>query len=219
MTYPIGHATVDHMLDANLSTGKNKSNHFRWFAISGVGIVLIGGLFFYFWANIGARQNKRLARRQQEILQQLNEQFKNEPTQTAAMRDQLIEMSSELTKSQERNKRNLEAISKNMGGYQGTQLTPVDSGDPVFEQQLKTVLTTIKTNPTQAVKGASDLISQYPNRWESYGVAGVVLRSENQLSEAKLAYQQALVLAPDNIKPQLSAAIQQIDIRSGALPQ
>jgi pSer/pThr/pTyr-binding forkhead associated (FHA) protein len=99
------------------------------------------------------------------------------------------------------------------------QLTPTDQADPVFEQHVKTVLTAVKTNPIQAVQGAADLISQYPNRWESYGVAGVIFRSQHQLPQAKSAYERALTLAPENVKPELTAAIQQIDARSGAVSQ
>jgi cytochrome c-type biogenesis protein CcmH/NrfG len=215
---PIGHATVERMLDANFSKVKKESNKFLWFALAAAGVVLVAGLFFYLRLNKGAEQNEQLVRQQQQLLQQMDQQIKQEPEQTTAMREQITQLSAELKKSEQRSERNLQAISKALAAS-GAQTTPEASTGATFEQQAKAVLDAVKTNPTQAMKGAAGLISQYPNRWESYLVAGVVLRSQNQLPQAKLAYQRAMGLAPDNVKPQLSAAIQQIGAQSGAVSQ
>jgi pSer/pThr/pTyr-binding forkhead associated (FHA) protein len=212
---PIGHATVERMLDANFSKVKKESNKFLWFALAAAGIVLVAGLFFYLRLDRGAEQNAQLVQQQQQLLQQMDQQIKQEPERSTAMRDQITQLSAELKKSEQRSERNLQEISKTLAASGGAQPTPKASPDPAFLQEVKAVLEAIKTNPTQAMKGAGGLISQYPNHWESYFVAGVVLRSQNKLPEAKVAYQQALGMAPDNVKPQLSAAIQQINTQSG----
>jgi tetratricopeptide (TPR) repeat protein len=212
------------MLDANFSKVKKESNKFLWIALAAAGVVLVAGLFFYLRLNKGAEQNEQLVRQQQQLLQQMDQQIKQEPKQTTAMREQITQLSAELKKSEQRSEKNLQAISKALAASGGAQPTPAASSgatsdQQAFSQQAKAVLDAVKTNPTEAMKGASELISQYPNRWESYLVAGVVLRSQNQLAQAKLAYQRALGLAPDNLKPQLSAAIQQIGAQSGAVSQ
>src|SRR5262249_23225192 len=88
-----------------------------------------------------------------------------------------------------------------------TQVTP----DQDFDRKLQACWTTFKNNPAEGARAAASLLSQYPNRWESYGIAGKILRSQSQLAKARYAYQKALGLAPDNVKPQLVAVIQQID--------
>jgi pSer/pThr/pTyr-binding forkhead associated (FHA) protein len=212
---PIGHATVERMLDANYSKVKKDSNKFLVLGLIAAGIVLVAGIFFYLRLSKGTAQNQELVQQQQQVLQQMDQQIQQEPVQTNAMREQITQLSAELKKSEQRNERNLQAITKALAASNGQPPATASTG-LTFEQQVKMVLDSVKTNPTQAMKGAAGLISQYPNRWESYLVAGVVLRSQNQLPQARLAYQRALGLAPDNVKPQLAAAIQQIDAQSGA---
>lgn len=212
---PIGHATVERMLDANYSKVKKDSNKFLVFGLTAAGIVLVAGIIFYLRLSKGTAQNQELVQQQQQVLQQMDQQIKQEPEQTNAMREQIAQLGAELKKSDQRNERNLQVLTKALAASNGQQ-PAVASNAQTFEQQAKVVLDNIKTNPTQAREGAAGLVSQYPDRWESYLVAGLVLRSQNQLPQAKLFYQRALGLAPDNVKPQLLAAIQQLNGQSGA---
>lgn len=62
-----------------------------------------------------------------------------------------------------------------------------------------------------ASKATAALIKSDPSRWEGYGLAGAIERAQNKVAEAKAAYQRALSLAPDNVKPQIEQAIQEIE--------
>ncbi|MGA2003688.1 MAG: FHA domain-containing protein [Terriglobales bacterium] len=214
MSRPVGRATVERMLDENFGKVKKQSTKFLQAALVAAVIVLVAGLFFYLRLNKGAEQNARLVQQQQQLLEQMDQQLKRQP-------DQITQLSAELKKSEEQNSKNLNAISKALANHSTSSPSGASqsASNTAFEEQLKTVLAAVKTNPEQALQGASDLVSQYPNNWESYGAAGAVLVSQKHLPEAKVAYQQALGLAPEEVKPKLTAAIQQIDAQSGAVAQ
>ena len=59
----------------------------------------------------------------------------------------------------------------------------------------------------------SKLIASDPNRWEGYGLAGRIEQTLGKLPEAKLAYQQAMALAPAEAKATIANALQQIDAK------
>jgi len=221
---PIGRATVERMLDANFNQVRKQSNKLLWSALTAAVLCFAIGLVFYLRLNKSAEQNQQLVAQQQQLLQQMNQQIKLQPQQTAAMREQMAQLSDEIKKSEQRNERTMQAVSKAING--GEQKT--DSAKPAaaptqgnaFEQQVKSVLAEAQNNPAQAAKEATALIAQYPRKWESYGAAGYVLRSQNRLPQAKIAYQRALDLAPDDVKPQIAAVIHQIDTTSsGAVSQ
>jgi hypothetical protein len=61
-----------------------------------------------------------------------------------------------------------------------------------------------------ALKMAQQLISTEPNRWEAYSLAGSVAKVQNRPSQAKSMFERALSLAPDDVKPILQQALQEI---------
>ena len=82
----------------------------------------------------------------------------------------------------------------------------------LYEQELKTAMALWKNNQVpDASKATAALIKSDPSRWEGYGLAGAIERAQNKVAEAKAAYQRALSLAPDNVKPQIEQAIQEIE--------
>jgi tetratricopeptide (TPR) repeat protein len=88
----------------------------------------------------------------------------------------------------------------------------VTSKQNPYEEQLRNAIALWKNNQgSEASKATAALIQSNPNRWEGYGLAGAIEKAQNKLSEAKAAYQRALSLAPDDAKPQIMAAMQQID--------
>lgn len=81
-----------------------------------------------------------------------------------------------------------------------------------YEEQLKSAMELWKTKQMSGAQEATaTLIKSDPSRWEGYGLAGAIEQAQNKLPEAKAAYQRALSLAPDGVKPQIAQAIQQIE--------
>ncbi|HEX3747240.1 MAG TPA: FHA domain-containing protein [Bryobacteraceae bacterium] len=65
-------------------------------------------------------------------------------------------------------------------------------------------------DPDGAMKVAQQLMHSQPNRWEAYSIAASVAKVQNKPSQARLMFQKALSLAPDEVKPSLQQALQEI---------
>ncbi len=65
-------------------------------------------------------------------------------------------------------------------------------------------------DPDGALKVAQQLMQSQPNRWEAYSIAGSVAKVEGKPSQARTMFEKALSLAPDEIKPSLQQALQEI---------
>jgi hypothetical protein len=61
-----------------------------------------------------------------------------------------------------------------------------------------------------ALRVAQQLMQSEPNRWEAYSIAGSVAKVQNKPSQAKTMFEKALSLAPDEVKPSLQQALQEI---------
>jgi predicted Zn-dependent protease len=61
-----------------------------------------------------------------------------------------------------------------------------------------------------ALRVAQQLIQSEPDRWEAYSVAASVARVQNNTAQAKSMFEKALSLAPDDVKPGLRAALEEI---------
>jgi tetratricopeptide (TPR) repeat protein len=82
----------------------------------------------------------------------------------------------------------------------------------LYEQQLKNAMALRKNHQvSDANKSAAALIQSNPNRWEGYGLAGAIEKAQNKLADAKAANERALSMAPDNVKFQITQAIQAIE--------
>jgi len=65
-------------------------------------------------------------------------------------------------------------------------------------------------DPDGAMKVAQQLMQSQPNRWEAYSIAASVAKVQNKPSQARLMFQKALSLAPDEVKPSLQQALQEL---------
>ena len=65
-------------------------------------------------------------------------------------------------------------------------------------------------DPEGALKVAQQLMQTEPNRWEAYSIAGSVAKVQNRPSQASTMFEKALSLAPDEVKPSLQQALQEI---------
>ena len=65
-------------------------------------------------------------------------------------------------------------------------------------------------DPDGALKVAQQLMQSQPNRWEAYSIAASVAKVQNRPSQARVMFEKALSLAPDEVKPSLQQALQEI---------
>ena len=65
-------------------------------------------------------------------------------------------------------------------------------------------------NAAGALNMAQQLMQAESNRWEAYSIAGSVAKVQNKPSQAKAMFEKALSLAPDEVKPSLQQALQEI---------
>jgi hypothetical protein len=65
-------------------------------------------------------------------------------------------------------------------------------------------------DPEGALRVAQQLMQSQPNRWEAYSIAGSVAKLQNKPSQARSMFEKALSLAPDEIKPSLQQALQEV---------
>jgi tetratricopeptide (TPR) repeat protein len=65
-------------------------------------------------------------------------------------------------------------------------------------------------DPEGAMKVAQQLMQNQPNRWEAYSIAGSVAKVQNRPSQARSMFEKALSLAPDEVKPSLQQALQEV---------
>jgi tetratricopeptide (TPR) repeat protein len=61
-----------------------------------------------------------------------------------------------------------------------------------------------------AMRLAQQLIKSQPDRWEAYSIAGSVARVQNRPSQARSMFEKALSLAPEESKPSLQQALQEV---------
>jgi cytochrome c-type biogenesis protein CcmH/NrfG len=208
---PVGRATVERMLDASFCQVKKQSTKFLQFALVAALLVLGVASVFYLRLERSAEQSKTLVGQQQQLLRKMDQQLEQQPDQSKATREQIAKLRADLQKSEARTAQDFKSISNVLTEPGPSAVKAQVTPDQDFDRKLQTCWTAFKNNPAEGAKAAASLLSQYPNRWESYGIAGKILHSQSQLSKARYAYQKALGLAPDNVKPQLVAVIQQID--------
>jgi FHA domain len=230
---PIGRATVERMLDDNFSKVKHESNKSVWVGVAAAVLVIAASAIGLRLMRKNAADTAISARQQQALLQQVDQAVKQSPQPDAVLREQVAQLNSQLKKLEEHDAKTSAVLSEMLANerkaeeeadtpqpqqpVQNAASIQKDSAADAYDQQVKKALELLKTNQAQpAMQAAAQLISQYPNRWESYGVAGTVLRSQSKLPEAKLAYQRAMELAPNDIRPQLASVIQQIDSQTAA---
>jgi TPR repeat protein len=96
--------------------------------------------------------------------------------------------------------------------WKGAQDMDVD----LYSNRLKTALAYFNheangKDMTVPVSWVIGLIGRTPNRWEGYALWGAIERNQRNFTEAEIAFKHALDLAPDEAKPQLGVALQEID--------
>jgi WD40 repeat protein len=80
-----------------------------------------------------------------------------------------------------------------------------------YDEHLKAAIAMLKNEqPAEAMRAANELIGGDPNRFEGYGLKGAIESAQGDFANAKADYQKALSLAPEDAKPQILQAIQQI---------
>jgi len=93
-----------------------------------------------------------------------------------------------------------------------TPVTPPREANPKdYDAAVRTGVGLLQNgDPDGALKVAQQLMQSQPNRWEAYSIAASVAKVQNRPSQARAMFEKALSLAPDEVKPSLQQALQEI---------
>jgi hypothetical protein len=93
-----------------------------------------------------------------------------------------------------------------------TPVTPGREANPRdYDAAVRTGVGLLQNgDPEGALKVAQQLMQSQPNRWEAYSIAASVAKVQNRPSQARVMFEKALSLAPDEVKPSLQQALQEI---------
>ncbi|HUB79956.1 MAG TPA: FHA domain-containing protein [Bryobacteraceae bacterium] len=88
---------------------------------------------------------------------------------------------------------------------------PRDSNPKDYDAAVRTGVGLLQNGDSDgAMKVAQQLIQSHPNRWEAYSIAASVAKVQNKPSQARLMFEKALSLAPDEVKPSLQQALTEL---------
>ena len=225
---PIGRATVERILDDTFVKVKHESNKSVWVGVGVAVLIAVASIVGYELIQQNSAQTAAAAKLQQMALESVNNAVKETPAQTAAMSQQITKLQGELKKLEDRDAKNSAALGEVLAserrktgdatptaGQRAAAPAAANLAEAGFNEQVAKAYNFLKADQLQpAGQTAALLISQYPDHWLAYGIAGAVLQKQSKLPEAKLAYQRAVALAPPDVKPQLNDAIHAIDTQT-----
>jgi Tfp pilus assembly protein PilF len=86
-----------------------------------------------------------------------------------------------------------------------------DANPKDYDASVRRSVTLLQNgDPEGALKVAQQLMQSQPGRWEAYSIAASVAKVQNKPSQARSMFEKALSLAPDEVKPSLQQALQEI---------
>jgi tetratricopeptide (TPR) repeat protein len=214
----VGRLTVERMLGENFFKVKQESAKTMWVAIGGIAAVLLVGVGLYLYLDRTSTQSDVLARQQQILLQQMNQQVKSQPAETDQMKAQIARLGEQLQKAQEENKRDLGLLMK-QAAPSSTQPASTPQPGPTkaatqadsYNQQLQAAVDNLtKGNLPDTLRICSSLVKLDPQRWEAYALAGRTLHAANRDDQARTFLLKAKELAPEPTKPAIDQLLAQL---------
>jgi hypothetical protein len=164
----------------------------------------------------------------QEVLR-LNEELKlsdrRHEEQMQAMQKQLQQQQALARETEALTKQGFREMSKRQTADSGPPLPPADipgstpagapgrdgNQKPDYDAVVKQGVSLLQNGDSEgALRIAQQLMKSQPDRWEAYSIAGSVAKVQNKPSQARSMFEKALSLAPDEIKPSLQQALQEV---------
>jgi len=203
-------------------------------------ILVVGGIIYIYQrqnavdASLQAQQNQQVmqqmgrdmkkapeaAEAMREEVQRLNDQLKAEDQRNEERLRRLSQQVSEQTAITKQAVRDLAERQPSQPPPStpvadipsSTPATPVrDSNPKDYDASVRQGVSLLQNGDAEgALKLAQQLIQNHPNRWEAYSIAASVAKVQNKPSQAKTMFEKALSLAPDEVKPSLQQALQEI---------
>jgi FHA domain len=239
-TRPIGRATVEVMLGDTFSKVKQESDKAVWVGAAALTAILVVGGITYIYMRQNAAEVNLQAQQNQQLLQQMSQDVKKTPEVAEAMRQEVSEevgrLNDELKFSDARTEERLRRMSQQLAAQEAVTKEgfrelarrqpwpslPPAAPPPDPNQQLdydaavrQGVDMLQNRDAAGALRVARQLMQTQPNRWEAYSIAGSSAKVQNRPLEAKAMFQKALSLAPDEVKPSLRQALQEIVAKAG----
>lgn len=237
---PIGRATVERMLGDTFTKVKHESDKAVWVGAAALTAILVVGGATYLYMRQSALDTNLQAQQSQQLMQQMGQDVRKTPELAEAMRQEVVRLNDQLKLSDARNEEHLKQLSHQLSQQEAETKQAVrelasrgpQALEPLPDTPSSTPATSAVRVPGQkldydasvrqgvgmlqngdaegALKVAQELMQSEPNRWEAYSIAGSVAKVQNRPSQAKTMFEKALSLAPDEVKPSLQQALQEI---------
>jgi hypothetical protein len=233
---PIGRATVERMLGETFSKVKHESDKAVWVGAAALTAILVVGGGTYIYLRRSTADAGLQAQQNQQLMQQMGQDLRKTPELAEAMRQEVARLHDELQLADERSEERLQRLSRQLAAQeaatreavrelQSREQSPPDtpSSTPVaapareanqksdYDSGVRQGVDRLQNGDAAgAMKMAQQLMQSEPNRWEAYSIAGSVAKVQNQPSQARSMFEKALSLAPDEVKPSLQQALQEI---------
>jgi pSer/pThr/pTyr-binding forkhead associated (FHA) protein/cytochrome c-type biogenesis protein CcmH/NrfG len=227
---PIGRATVERMLGESFNRVQGESKKALWATMAAALVLLLIGGGFYLHLRSNAQETMDLAKQQQVLMQQMDEQVKQQP---AAMDKAFSQVQEQLKKSNQREQELSRFIASQHAATHGpvpaaagvvsagagqSGPAPIVRQAPAaaaeqnpYTQGLRAVMATWDGGQhDQAMQALQQLIASDTRRYEGFMLAGNYDSASGLYPDALLAYEQATELAPEAVKPKLQAAVQHL---------
>lgn len=197
---PLGRATVERMLDETFGRVKRESGKTLWAAIAAVILLLAVGTGAWLYMRHTAAQDAARLQEQRQMLVQMAGVVNEQPKDDAAVRAQMDKLSAELKHIAAQNQG-----ARGGGADSAAQTSGAASTPSSYDAGLSQVVQYYNAGDYQdAYAECAQVIGMDQSRWEGYYYAGLAAQGMGRSSDALTAYQDALSVAPDDQKAQIT---------------
>jgi FHA domain len=217
---PVGRATVERMLGDTFGKVKRESGKTMWVGIAAVIMIAALGVGAYTYLHYTAAENAKRMHDQQQLLLQMAQVVKQQPTNDAAVKTQMQKLTGEMTRIIAQNQAQSQgagsggaASSASGGGASKSAAggnSPYDTGLTQAEQLFNA------NDFTNAYAECVKISTIDPSRWEGYYIAGLSAEQLSEPDKALTAYNYALQeQPPDDFKATITARVQALQGGAG----
>lgn len=207
---PIGRATVERMLDDTFGKVRKESNKTLWVGVAAIVLIAFVAVGSWLYLRTSAAENAKRVQEQQNLLLQMAQVVRQQPSNDAAVKAQVAQISGELKKVLAENqalRQSAAAAGSTQAQAAGTAQAAADPSSD-YNTGIAQAMQLYKSGDyTGAYGAAAKVIGIDRSQWQGYYIAGSSLWELNQTSDAQTMFQYAMDQAPTDVKPDLAQRI------------
>lgn len=204
---PIGRATVERMLDDTFGKVRKESNKTLWVGVAAIVLIACVATGSWLYLRGSDAESAKRAQEQQMLLLQMAQVVRQQPSNDAAVKAQVEQISGQLKKVLAEN----QALRQNAAAADAAQARAAQAtADPSsdYSAGLDQAMQLYKSGDYSGAYGAAaKVIGLDRSQWQGYYIAGSSLWELNQTSDAQTMFQYAMDEAPASVKPDLAQRI------------